>query len=106
MASNDRLQRTALRAAAGPQRSTGERTIASTRVEASNVFAGVGVLLLVSASVSPADWYPSVQLFIGLAFIAISHVLTPCQDQVTRWWNARLSQIWRRKDASESRPSL
>jgi len=96
MASNDRLQRTALRAAAGPQRSTGERTIASTRVEASNVFAGVGVLLLVSASVSPADWYPSVQLFIGLAFIAISHVLTPCQDQVTRWWNARLSQIWRR----------
>ena len=31
-----------------------------------------------------------VQLFAGLACIAISHALTPCQDQITRWWRARL----------------
>jgi len=67
-------------------------TYSSIRVAISNRFAGVGVLLLMSASVSPAGWYPIVQLFAGLAFIAVSHVLTPCQDQITQWWNAGISK--------------
>ena len=29
---------------------------------------------------------------IGLAFIAVSHVLTPCQDQMTKWWSRRTSK--------------
>jgi hypothetical protein len=48
------------------------------------------VLLLVTAAVSPADGYPAVQLFAGLACLAVSHVLTPCQDQITRWWRHRV----------------
>jgi hypothetical protein len=47
----------------------------------------------VLAAVSPADWYPSVPLFTGLACVAVSHVLTPCQDQITRWWRARISRF-------------
>ena len=69
----------------------------SRRSGASNVLAGVGVLLLILASVSPADWFPTVPLFVGLALIAVSHVLTPCQDQITRWWRARLLQLRQRK---------
>jgi hypothetical protein len=60
------------------------------RAGISSGFAGIGVALFVTASVSPIDWYPLVQLFIGLACIAISHVLTPCRDQITRWWRARI----------------
>jgi hypothetical protein len=52
----------------------------------------VGVLLLVLASISPATWYPTVPLFVGLLLICISHVLTPCQDQITRWWRSRVSK--------------
>jgi len=64
--------------------------VPGSRAGISSGFAGVGVLLLVLASVSPSGWYPVVQLFAGLAFIAVSHVLTPCRDQITRWWNARV----------------
>ncbi len=60
------------------------------RVRVSNGFAVFGVLLLMLAAVSPADWYPSAPLFAGLACLVVSHVLTPCQDQITRWWRARL----------------
>jgi len=62
----------------------------ATHVKISSGFAGAGVLLLVLAGVSPAGWYPVVQLFAGLACIAVSHLLTPCQDQLTRWWNSRV----------------
>jgi len=44
------------------------------------------------ASVSPADWYPVVPLFAGLALISFSHILTPCQDQITRWWRSRIAR--------------
>src|SRR5205085_7354372 len=81
------------------------RANSSTRVGISNGFAGVGVLLLVLASVSPPDWYPIVQLFAGLAFIAVSHVLTPCKDQITRWWNSRLFHLFKNKGSHESLPS-
>ena len=62
------------------------------RIGISNACAVVGVLLLILASVSPAAWYPAVPLFIGLLLICISHVLTPCQDQITRWWRGRISK--------------
>jgi len=62
----------------------------STRVNISRGFAGFGVLLIALASVSPPDWYPPAQLLLGLAFLVVSHVLTPCQDQITRWWRSRV----------------
>ena len=79
------------------------RAISSIRVRISNGLAGIGVTLLVLSTVSPSDWYPGVQLFAGLAFIAVSHVLTPCQDQLTRWWNSR---VLGNKGASESDAKL
>jgi len=69
----------------------------SRRAQISSICAAIGVGLLVSATVSPADWHPVVQLFTGLALIAVSHVLTPCKDQLTKWWHARLDKVWRRE---------
>ena len=63
-----------------------------TRVRLSNVCAVIGVLLLMVAGVAPAEWHPAVPLFLGLALISVSHVLTPCQDQITRWWRSRISR--------------
>jgi len=60
------------------------------RIRISYGLAGVGVLLFVTASASPADWYPYAQFLAGFACMAVSHVLTPCQDQITRWWRQRV----------------
>jgi len=57
-----------------------------TREKISAGCAALGVLLLVLAGVFPAAWYPALPLFAGIALLAVSHVLTPCQDQITRWW--------------------
>lgn len=76
-----------------------DRTRSSNRVAISNGCAAVGVLLLVLAGVSTPDWYPVVQFSVGVGLIAVSHVLTPCRDQITPWWSARLSKLWRRKSA-------
>ena len=65
------------------------------KIALSSYLAAIGVGLLILASLSPADWYPAAPLFGGLALIAASHVLTPCQDQITKWWNARVSSLWR-----------
>ena len=62
------------------------------RVEISNACAVVGVLLLVLAALLPAEWHPVVALFLGLALISVSHVLTPCQDQITQWWRRRIAR--------------
>ena len=67
------------------------------RVALSHGFAAAGVLLLICATVSPADWYPAVQLLTGIGCLAVSHVLTPCKDQITRWWRGRLSKFWGRE---------
>src|SRR5216117_2727105 len=82
-----------------------DRTYSSTRIAISNGCASVGVLLLILASISPAGWYPIVQLFVGLAFIAVSHVLTPCQERITQWRNARISKPSRNEAANQSLPS-
>jgi len=54
--------------------------------------AGPGVAMVVLATVLPSQWYSVPLLFSGLALIALSHVLTPCRDQITRWWRARISK--------------
>jgi hypothetical protein len=48
------------------------------------------VLLLVLAGVQPADWNPAIPALSGFALLAVSHVLTPCQDQITRFWRHRV----------------
>src|SRR6185437_14095503 len=48
--------------------------------------AAPGVVMVVLAAVLPPQWHPAPLLFAGLALIAVSHVLTPCRDQITRWW--------------------
>jgi hypothetical protein len=61
-----------------------------TRISISNGCAIGGVLLLLLAGALPSGWYPVIPLFLGLLLIGISHVLTPCQDQITQWWRQRL----------------
>src|SRR2546422_3018321 len=82
-----------------------DRTYSSTRIGISNGCASIGVLLLILATISPASWYPIVQLFLGLAFIVVSHVLTPCQDRLTQWRNARISKPSQNGAATGSLPS-
>ena len=62
------------------------------RLRASHACAAAGVVLLIVASVMPLEWYPAVPLFSGLALLCVSHVLTPCQDQITRWWRGRITK--------------
>ena len=63
-----------------------------TRGTVSKACAATGVVMLVLAVALPATWHPAIPLFTGLALIAVSHVLTPCQDQITRWWRSRISR--------------
>jgi hypothetical protein len=56
-----------------------------TRTAASGACACAGVVLLIYASVAPAEWYPVPALFAGLALLAVSHVLTPCLDRIAVW---------------------
>jgi hypothetical protein len=56
-----------------------------TRATASSICAGFGVLLLIFAGVAPAEWHAAVALFVGLALLAVSHVLTPCLDRIAVW---------------------
>jgi len=58
----------------------------------SSACAALGVFMVVLATVLPAYWYAVPLLFAGIALIAVSHVLTPCQDQITRWWRSRISK--------------
>jgi len=63
---------------------------ANIRIRVSNGCAIGGVFLLLLAGISPSEWHPAIALFLGLLLICISHVLTPCQDQITQWWRQRL----------------
>lgn len=55
------------------------------KASASSALACGGVLLLVFASTAPEDWYAVPALFAGLAFIVVSHWLTPCLDRIAVW---------------------
>ena len=56
-----------------------------TRTAASSACACAGVVLLIFASIAPAEWYPVPALFGGLALLVISHVLAPCIDRIAVW---------------------
>ena len=60
------------------------------RDRASQACAAIGVLLLVVGSVLHGETYAVFLFLVGLAFIAFAHVLTPCRDQITRWWRERV----------------
>jgi hypothetical protein len=56
------------------------------KARVSALCAAAGVALLALAALLPERWIPAIPLFLGLALLAVSHVLTPCQDQITKWW--------------------
>ena len=54
------------------------------RVTVSNACATAGVILLVLAALLPEHWYPVVPLFVGIALLAVSHALTPCEERMDK----------------------
>jgi hypothetical protein len=63
--------------------------IPSRRLTLSQGCATAGVLLIVLSVLMPADWYPVVLLFLGLALLAVSHALTPCVERIEQLRRAR-----------------
>jgi hypothetical protein len=61
------------------------------RVTLSRGCAAAGVLLLMLSVFVPAAWYPVVFLFLGIAFLAVSHALTPCVERIEQLRKARAS---------------
>jgi len=61
------------------------------RVTISHGCSTAGVLLLMLSVLLPAHWYPVVFLFVGLAFLALAHVLTPCEERLEKLRKARAS---------------
>jgi hypothetical protein len=61
------------------------------RVTVSQGCATAGVLLLILCVVVPEHWYPVAMLFLGLALLAVSHVLTPCEERIAKLRRARAS---------------
>ena len=54
------------------------------RVTLSNACSAAGVILLVLAALLPDHWYPVVLLFVGIALLAVSHALTPCEERIDK----------------------
>lgn len=61
------------------------------RVTLSQAIATSGVLLLMLSALLPDRWHPVVLLFAGLALLAVSHVLTPCEERLEKLRRARAS---------------
>jgi hypothetical protein len=61
------------------------------RVSLSQGCATAGVLMLMLSVLVPAHWHPVVLLFGGLALLAVSHVLTPCEERIAKLRRARSS---------------
>jgi hypothetical protein len=61
------------------------------RVGVSRACAAIGVVLLILAMLIPETWYPVVLLFVGLGFLCVSHVLTPCVERLEQLKKARES---------------
>jgi hypothetical protein len=59
------------------------------RITLSHACSTAGVLLLIACALVPEHWYPVVLLFVGLAFLAIAHVLTPCEERLEKLRKAR-----------------
>jgi hypothetical protein len=67
------------------------KTVPPRRVTLSQGCATAGVLLLMLSVLVPEHWYPVVLLFAGLALLALSHVLTPCEERLAKLRRARES---------------
>jgi formate hydrogenlyase subunit 3/multisubunit Na+/H+ antiporter MnhD subunit len=74
------------RSPAGPSEKGAPR-----RVTLSHACATAGVVLLMLSVLVPAHWYPVPMLFVGLAFLAVGHVLTPCEERIAKLRKARAS---------------
>jgi hypothetical protein len=61
------------------------------RVTLSQRCATAGVILLMLSVLLPERLYPVVLLFTGLALLAVSHVLTPCEERLAKLRRARAS---------------
>lgn len=61
------------------------------RVGISRLCAAAGVILLILAVLIPETWYPGILLFAGLAFLCVSHILTPCVERLEQLRKARES---------------
>jgi hypothetical protein len=59
------------------------------RVRLSHACATAGVLLLMACVLVPAHWHPVVLLFLGIAFLTVAHVLTPCEERLEKLRKAR-----------------
>jgi hypothetical protein len=59
------------------------------RVKLSHACSTAGVLLLMACALVPAHWHPVVLLFLGIALLAIAHVLTPCEERLEKLRKAR-----------------
>jgi hypothetical protein len=59
------------------------------RVRLSHACSTAGVLLLMACALVPAHWHPVVLLFLGIAFLAVAHVLTPCEERLEKLRKAR-----------------
>jgi hypothetical protein len=59
------------------------------RVKLSHACSTAGVLLLMACALVPEHWYPVALLFIGIALLAIAHVLTPCEERLEKLRKAR-----------------
>ena len=63
----------------------------SRKVSISRVCAAIGVVLMILATLLPESWHPVACLFVGLAFLVVSHVLTPCVERLEQLKKARES---------------
>lgn len=74
-----------------PQRTSEAEAKPTKRVSISRVCAAIGVVLMMLAVLLPEAWHPVVFLFLGIAFLAVSHVLTPCVERLEQLKKARES---------------
>jgi hypothetical protein len=54
------------------------------RVTLSTACSTAGVIFLVLSALLPDHWYPVVLLFAGIALLAVSHALTPCEERIDK----------------------
>ena len=54
------------------------------RVTLSTACSTAGVICLVLAALLPERFYPVVMLFVGIALLAVSHALTPCEERIDK----------------------
>jgi hypothetical protein len=59
------------------------------RARLSHACSTAGVLLLMACALVPTHWHPVVLLFLGIAFLAVAHVLTPCEERLDKLRKAR-----------------